>query len=193
MDKEKQEFQRYGRNKSTSINHTYINSGEYRNKFNKISSNPKLNRYIYQVAKTMLLHRTGTLFEDMYWINIDTVELIAKETAQKIEEQIIYSKSTKKLLHKAKSKNILTIHTRPNSMPPSVSDFNSCLKNNYAISLVCCHDGKIFMYNSNRHLIDFFYKMTVAKYLKSGYNNYEAQINAIQEYVLKGDILFKSS
>ena len=33
------EYQRYGRNKKTIINHTYINSGEYRNKFDKITKN----------------------------------------------------------------------------------------------------------------------------------------------------------
>lgn len=31
------EFQRYGRNKDTLINNTYIDSGEYRNKFNGIT------------------------------------------------------------------------------------------------------------------------------------------------------------
>lgn len=33
------EFQRYGRNKSTLVNSTYISSGEYRNKFDKITDN----------------------------------------------------------------------------------------------------------------------------------------------------------
>lgn len=74
------EKQRYGRNKSTAINHAYINSGEYRNKFNNLSDNEELNRIVYKIAKKMLNHRSGTLLEDMYWIDIDTGEIIASET-----------------------------------------------------------------------------------------------------------------
>ena len=33
------ELQRYGRNKKTLIEHSYIESGEYRRKFDKISNN----------------------------------------------------------------------------------------------------------------------------------------------------------
>ena len=33
MQSELQEVQRYGRNKNTTVNHSYINSGEYRNEF----------------------------------------------------------------------------------------------------------------------------------------------------------------
>ena len=54
VSKEQQEKQRYGRDKSTVIDHTYINSGEYRNKFDKISDNKDLNRLIYHLAKKMI-------------------------------------------------------------------------------------------------------------------------------------------
>ena len=41
------EFQRYGRNKSTLVNHTYISSGKYRNKFDKIIDNKHVSRILY--------------------------------------------------------------------------------------------------------------------------------------------------
>lgn len=66
------ENQRYGRNKNTTINHLYINSGEYRRKFDKVTENKELSRLIYSKAKEMLFHRSGTLLEDMYWIDVDT-------------------------------------------------------------------------------------------------------------------------
>lgn len=72
------ELQRYGRNKYTLVNSTYISSGEYRNKFNKITDNKDVNRIIYSKAKEMLLHRSGTLYEDMYWFDADTGKVIAK-------------------------------------------------------------------------------------------------------------------
>ena len=45
------EEQRYGRNKETVINRSYIESGEYRKKFDRISDNAELNKLLYQLAK----------------------------------------------------------------------------------------------------------------------------------------------
>ena len=91
LNKTKEE-QRYGRNKDTTINHAYISSGEYRKKFDKISDNKKLNKLLYQLAKSMLEHRSGTLYEDMYWIDAETATVVAKETECKVKSKIIYSK-----------------------------------------------------------------------------------------------------
>ena len=44
LKSELQEIQRYGRNKSTVVNQTYINGGQYRSKFDKISDDKLLNR-----------------------------------------------------------------------------------------------------------------------------------------------------
>lgn len=63
------ERQRYGRNKDTTINHAYINSGEYRKKFDGISECPELNRLIYKIAKEMLNHRSGSEYSYMYSLN----------------------------------------------------------------------------------------------------------------------------
>lgn len=183
------ERQRYGRNKDTAVNHAYINSGEYRNKFDRVSDNKELNRLTYQLAKKMLVHRSGTSLEDMYWIDIDTGMLVASEVNQTIPCQIKYSKTTMKVVKN--HKNLLVIHTHPYSMPPSIRDFNSNFKNRYRISLVCCHDGKIYMYQSKRYIPEFLYKGTVAKYRKMGYDDFEAQICALKEYEQKGDIIFK--
>ena len=72
------EEQRYGRNKETVIDHAYINSGQYRKKFDYISSDRSLNRLVYNLAKEMLYHRSGTRYEDMYWIDMNTVKIVYK-------------------------------------------------------------------------------------------------------------------
>lgn len=54
MENGELEVQRQGRNKDTAINHAYIDSGEYRKKFDHISDSDELNRLIYQLAKKML-------------------------------------------------------------------------------------------------------------------------------------------
>ena len=38
---------------------------------------------------------------------------------------------------------LITLHTHPSSMPPSINDFNTYHQRKYGISLVICHDGTI--------------------------------------------------
>ncbi len=183
------EGQRYGRNKDTAINHTYINSGSYRRKFDFISNSPDLNRLIFQLSKKMLEHRSGTKFEDMYWIDAAHRRVIAKETESCSEEQIVYSNSIRSQI--SKYENLITLHSHPNSYPPSINDLNSNFINHYGLGIVACHDGKIFKYASNQEIREDYYKMVVEKYLKKGYNEYEAQIEALKELVTKFDIMVK--
>ena len=85
----------------------------------------------------------------------------------------------------------MVIHTHPNSMPPSINDFNSALKNKYRLCIVCCHDGKIFMYHSKKHVVELLNRGTIAKYKKMGYGDYESQILALKELQNNGEISFK--
>ena len=184
MVEKETEFQRLGRNKSTQINKTYINSGEYRKKFELLSDSKELNRLIYKLAKKMLKHRTGTEFEDMYWVDLDTLMVVAKELNAKKIREVVYSDKTKKIVRKYKNdltKRLLTIHTHPRSFPPSIPDFNANYENEYNIGIVICHDGKIFLYSANEKLNENYYNLLVAKKLGQGYNDYEARINALQE------------
>lgn len=173
------EFQRYGRNKSTLVNATYISSGIYRNKFDKITNNKKVNRILYSKAKEMLLHRSGTLYEDMYWFDSDTGTVIAKEVDSSEEEQILYSESINKAIED--KNNIIAVHTHPYSMPPSMADFNSAKEHNYMLGIVLCHDGKIFCYKSDEIISKMMYNLYVADYYLQLHDEYLAQIEAIKE------------
>ncbi len=42
----------------------------------------------------MVIHRSGTLYEDTYWIDLDKISVVASELTCDIEEQIVYSKGT---------------------------------------------------------------------------------------------------
>ena len=122
------EYQRAGRNKKTQINNAYINSGEYRKKFDMLSDSKQLNRLVYQLAKKMLEHRAGTDYEDMYWIDIDTLAVVAEEVTSTVSKKIIYSDKTLKVVEEYKrdpQKRLLTLHTHPSSFPPSIPDFNA--------------------------------------------------------------------
>lgn len=173
------EEQRYGRNKNTTVDKSYINSGQYRRKFDCISDNLQLNRLLFKLAKKMLLHRSGTLYEDMYWIDLGTLEIVAKETDKDIEEGIVYSKMTEKILQS--NKNLLTIHSHPNSFPPSIMDLNCNYQYEYSVGIIICHDGKIYMYDADEYISVDYYNLTVAEYFKQRYNEVDAQVYALNE------------
>ena len=127
------ELQRYGRNKNTLVNHAYIESGEYRRKFDQITDNPDVNRVLYQKAKEMLYHRSGTEIEDMYWIDGDTGDVIASVTNETIKRGI---RANKAILNKlANYENIIALHTHPSSMPPSGADFIAFFERKYSKAL----------------------------------------------------------
>lgn len=180
------EEQRYGRNKNTTINHSFINSSLYRKKFDLISDSPNLNRLIYQLAKTMLNHRSGTTFEDMYWIDADKCKIVAKETEMSDEKAIIYSPNTIKKIKGIS--NLITIHSHPNSLPPSVYDLNSNFHNHYTLGIVVGHNGNLFLYSSEQEINSNYYHLVVEDFFKSGYTEYEAQILALREMEKRFDI-----
>ena len=183
------EEQRLGRNKSTLVNHTYISQGSYKRKFDQISNNKDLSRLLFQLSKKMLKHRSGTKFEDMYWIDLNTLTVVAQESDSLNEVRVDYSQDTIKVIQRYDG--LLTIHSHPNSFPPSIDDFNSNFLHNYGIGIIVCHDGKVFMYSANEEVSGNYYKLVVEGFLKQGYNEYEAQIHAIEELKRNFDIQFK--
>ena len=183
------EEQRYGRNKETLVNHSYIESGEYRRKFDNISDNAELNKLLYQLAKKMLTHRSGTLFEDMYWIDPDTLEVVASETNCREEQRIIYSEATKREIRGREG--LVTIHTHPSSFPPSLEDFNSSFENRNSFGVVCCHDGKIFMYSAEEEVAKETFVFYEKKYYNQFRDEYKAQAKTCMQLKMTGKIFFK--
>lgn len=185
----KLEQQRKGRNKNTIIDYNYISSNRYRKKFDYISNDKKLNKLLYKIAKKMLLHRSGTEYEDMYWIDLINGKIVCKITDSKYKKKILYTTTIKKMIKK--SENLLTIHTHPDSFPPSIDDINSNYDHNYEIGIVICHDGRVYMYSAEERINVNYYKLTVEDYLKNGYNEDTAQIEALKEMQKKFSIYFK--
>ena len=183
------EQQRKGRNKNTIIDYNYISSNRYRKKFDYISNDKKLNKLLYKIAKKMLLHRSGTEYEDMYWIDLINGKIVCKITDSKYKKKILYTAAIKKTIKK--SENLLTIHTHPDSFPPSIDDINSNYDHNYEIGIVICHDGRVYMYSAEERINVNYYKLTVEDYLKNGYNEDTAQIEALKELQKKFSIYFK--
>lgn len=173
------ENQRYGRNKSTLVNKAYISSGEYRRKFDKATNNSDVNKTLYDCAKKALNHRSGTIYEDMYWIDGSTGGIILSVLDSNDERAIVYTDKIKKII--SQNPNAITIHTHPSSMPPSVNDFNSCFNHNYSVGFIACHNGKVFKYSANEEINSNLYDMYVGDFLKDGYEEFEAQVKSLEK------------
>lgn len=183
------EAQRYGRDKNTTINHQYIESGAYRKRFDKISSDIKLNRVIYSIAKEMLIHRSGTRYEDMYWIDRISLKILCCITDSKVEERILYTKHVKRIIKK--NKGLLTIHSHPSSLPPSIEDFNSAYFNKYCFGIVCGHNGSVYIYSSDEYIPKGIYYYLAGSFYKKCSNEREAQILALTELCKSYKIYFR--
>lgn len=173
------EAQRPGRNKDTTVNKSYISSGEYRRKFDKIVDDKDLARLLYSIAINMLKNVSGNTFEEMYWIDPISKEVIARETNQSIPGKINYSQSTIRAIKK--HKELITLHTHPHSFPPSVEDFNSNCKNDYTLGIIICHNGKIFLYTSSEIIDKEYFQLTVNEFMKNHYNEFDAQHHTIEK------------
>ncbi|MBQ9696084.1 MAG: hypothetical protein IJV58_06635, partial [Oscillospiraceae bacterium] len=93
------ENQRYGRNKDTLVNKTYLESGDYRRKYGSATGNPDVNKVLYTCAKEALKHRSGTVFEDMYWIDGDSGEVILGVTDSTLPRGIAYTDRIRTVLN----------------------------------------------------------------------------------------------
>ena len=168
------ENQRYGRNKSTLVNKTYVDSGEYKRKYDSATDNKEVNKSLYDCAKKALKHRSGTAFEDMYWIDGETGRVMLSVTDSADERTITYTDRIKKCIQT--NNNVVTIHTHPSSMPPSIEDFNSCANNGYAKCFVACHNGVLYGYHSNEMINPKLYNLYIQKYMNGGFSEMEAQV-----------------
>lgn len=173
------EYQRYGRNKNTLVNSTYIESGEYRRKFDNATDKAEVNKALYDNAKKALRHRSGTAFEDMYWIDSNTGKTILAVEDSKEERAIIYNERIMKTIRN--ESDIITLHTHPSSMPPSASDLNSCFRNGYKKGFVACHNGRVFGYTANEEINERIYNMYVERFTKDGYDEFGAQMRALNK------------
>lgn len=183
------EEQRYGRNKETIVNHIYIQSGEYRKKFDKLTDDGKINKLLYQKAKEMLYHRSGTLLEDMYWVDLKLGKIVASVLDSKDEQKIIYPDHVKEVI--GQSNNLITMHTHPFSMPPSIADFNSVYSNHYCFGVIICHDGRIYKYFAKEKLKEDLQKLYMAIYFKKGYNEEKAQLESLRMIQRNYDMNFE--
>lgn len=113
-----------------------------------------------------------------------------KALNEQISGTVVYSDAINKAIQG--NLNLIAMHTHPHphSMPPSIADFNSAFARGYMISLVLCHDGKVFQYSSREEIRETLYNLYIMEFLDKGYSEYEAQIKTLESLRINYDIDF---
>lgn len=124
----------------------------------------------------------------MYWIDGETGRVMLSVTDSADERTITYTDRIKKCIQT--NNNVVTIHTHPSSMPPSIEDFNSCANNGYAKCFVACHNGVLYGYHSNEMVNPKLYNLYIQKYMNGGFSEMEAQVKTIKKLSQSFDINF---
>jgi hypothetical protein len=192
------EFSHKGIDRTVQINRAIIDSNEYRRKFDNATDNPLVNKTLYTSSREILYDRSGTYYESMYWIDLETGEVITKFTSMGNVPHLTGKDHELKVeypdgvLHKIRGYNkIAVIHNHPNSSAPSVGDFNSAFMRGYTVGFIAAHDGRVFKYSSNIIISEEAFDFSWQKYRTRGYDDYDAQILTINKYARNNDITFE--
>ena len=123
-------------------------------------------------------HRSGTVFEDMYWIDGESGKIVLEVIDSKLPRGIAYTDRIKNAIRD--TDNIITLHTHPSSMPPSIEDFNSCCNNHYKIGIIAAHNGRVFWYTSEQEISKILYELYIGEFYDDGCAEFDAQWKALE-------------
>ena len=170
--------------KAGKVDLEYINSKQYKNKFSEICDNPEANSELYKNAKAMLTHRNGTAKEDLYLINKNTGQTVGSVTGSQKSYQVEYTDSVLEAIQNASPGSLISIHNHPTNIPPSGADFASAGYRKYAVGVVACHNGEVYVYKTgSRPFTAKLFDDTVEKYRRNGYNTgIDANIRALEQF-----------
>ena len=167
----------------TSVDLKYINSAEYRNRFNGITGDEELDELLHKKAVDMLTHRNNSDYEDMYWISKTDKVVKMSQTHSKAPRQIDYTEAIARDVAK-RGRDYITIHNHPNNAPPSGSDFGSAWNNKYHLGVTVGNNGSIYSYTVGKNEVSVeIINMTIEKYKKREYNAIKAHEIALGQLV----------
>ena len=161
----------------------YINSDEYKQKFNGITGNTKVDKQLHSQAIAQLTHRNGTYGEDLTLINAETGNIEGRQSKSLTENGVDYNKSLNKALADNSPYSLISIHNHPTNNPPTGSDLASNGSKKYKLGVVVTHNGRVFTYKAgNKPFLANSFDNVVDKNRSKGYNEYEAIIETLKQY-----------
>lgn len=170
---------------SSSLNYAVkkdlTSSREFTSKIKSLTNDKELQRQFYAETKAMLEHRSGTNGEDLKLYN-PRLKKWYRSTNGTEAGKPEYNDEIIQGFKDALPEELIVFHNHPAGMPPSIDDLNAAYERKYAKSYIICHDGKVFEYTAPKYEIpEVIYNGRIAKYIKEGYSEFEAQLRALEE------------
>ena len=123
-----------------------ILSPEYRRHFDEFGENANVTSVMCRKSREILSHRTGTLYEDLVFIDSATGRCKVQKNYN-VKQQVIPTKAMKEMVTSNPPYTVISIHNHPQSTVPSIDDLDSCYKHKYKYGVIACHDGNAFKYS----------------------------------------------
>ena len=132
---------------STAISPS-VKTSEYRKLYNNLDEPAKMQRIAHNAARNMLVHRDGTKYEDLAYINSQTGEIMVRNDYN-VENEVVPSKRMMRMIARSPDNSIIAIHNHPGSTVPSITDINTAYKRKYKYGIIACHNGTVMKYAVN--------------------------------------------
>lgn len=168
--------ERRGKDANSKVNWDIVNSDKYKEKFNGIGKNANVDNEIYNISKRILNHRDGSIFEDLYIVDLKTGKTITY-TTQDTEQGVKRTGKLEKILNR-NNKEYVIIHNHPHSGNFSDSDLNTLFNSNSIGKIIAAgHDGTLYTINSKNLAINIATELNMyyTKIKKQGYSSSTAE------------------
>lgn len=169
-----------------------VKSPDYRKRLSELSNNNKVVDSIETRVNWALNNRDGLKSEELYAINLNTGEDIARITDQYHDFGV---KRTREFTNKLKDADekgidIFLIHNHPRGLPPSIDDINALFTNIKVSGITVGHDGSIYYYSKPKETVPLIdYSVALRKY--SMYNEIVGMEKALEDLSDKFGFVFK--
>ncbi|MCR5006519.1 MAG: hypothetical protein K6A77_11520 [Clostridiales bacterium] len=131
-----------------NVNLEYIRSQEYRMKYHGISGDDEVDDRILEEAKKILEERSGTKMETIVLVDAKSGKRLYRFEETRAENLVgQYPDEMKAIIkeyHK-EGKSLIALHNHPDGYPPTADDAVSALRNHYEKSVVCGHNGVVYV------------------------------------------------
>lgn len=150
-----------------SVDRKLVNSKEYHDKFESLTSHKSTNESVYQESMKMLEHRDGTELEDIVVFDARTGNIVIKNTLSARAGQTGLTYEQYEIYKKSNEKKVL-LHNHPNGGRLSFTDLKTLFVNDdIEASIAVGHNGIVHIVSNPDRTIE------IEKLYESLYNKYE--------------------
>lgn len=172
----------------TLVNTQMLIDPTYRRLLGQFEESSDIERKIYIASRSALLHRRGTKYEDLYFINTETGKVLSR-TDYNVEKKVKPSKRMMKMVNSSPERTIIAIHNHPESGTPSIDDIHVADERKYKYGIVACHNGNLFQYSVTGDFDAAYVDFLLDNLHKRIYNKVEDELGAAQRRAEIQDVL----